>query len=194
MPWLAAAAPYIGLAMSGASAYGSAQGGKTAEINSKIAAIQDERDADAEQVAAQNIAAQERRKMRFLRSRAIAVAGASGAGVDDPTVENLITGIETEGEISALNALYSGDIEARALRMQGRAQRSRGTALRSSYDGQAFSTLASGALQYGSQIQTPTFFSKYGQPAAASSGMGSGTGFGPQAQNFARLPGVDEFG
>lgn len=175
MPWLAAAAPYIGMAMSGASAYGSAQGGKAAEIGAKIGALQDERDADAEQVAAQTVAAQERRKMRFLRSRAQAVAGASGGGVDDATVQNIIAGIETEGEQNALNALYSGDIEARALRMHARAQRSHGSALRTNANSEAFTTLASGALRYGSQMQAPTFFSKYGESAAQGTGFGTGT-------------------
>jgi hypothetical protein len=187
MPQLAAAAPYIGLVMAGASAVNQAEAGKAAEANAKLLALQDERDANAVQVEAQQLSAQERRKARFLRSRAIAVAGASGGGVDDPTVQNILTDIDTQGEMNALNTLYGGDIEARALRTHARAQRAEGTALRGNAYGQAGATALSGALTYGSQIQAPSFFSKYGGSRAQS--IGTGTGF----SDFAGQPHSDEW-
>lgn len=163
MPQLAAAAPYIGLIMSGVQASNQMQAGEAAQNNAKVLAIQDERDANAAQVQSQAEAALERRKERFTRSRALAVAGASGAGVDDKSVSDILTGIETQGEMNALTRLYGGDIEAQALRAHARAQRAEGSAFRGNAYGQAGATAFNGLLSYGPDVASgiKTFYQKY---------------------------------
>lgn len=187
MPFLAAAAPYIALGTAAVGAYAQTQAGEAAQNNAKVVAIQQERDANAAQVEAQQAATAERKKARYLRSRALAVAGASGAGVSDPTVSQILTGIDTEGEMNALNALWSGDETARALRHGARATRNEGSARRGAYYGQAGATALQGLTSFAGE--NPTFFSKYGgdRAAAGSYGMSGGGAAGPEMRNFARL-------
>lgn len=134
MAQLAAVATWVGIAGTAASAYSQYQGGKVQEAQAAIEAQQDKRDANAAQAEAQANAAQERRRAKIIRSRALAVAGASGAGVSDPTVTNILADIETEGEVRARNALFEGDYLAQGLRSgaktkvrMGRAARTAGT-------------------------------------------------------------------
>lgn len=162
MPQLAAAAPYIGLATTAISAYSQAQAGKASQAEGMLAQIQAERNANAEEALAGQQAASDRRKARYLRSRALAVAGASGAGVSDPTVSDILTGIDTEGEMNALTALYEGRIRADNTRAQGRAYAREGTARKGAAYGQAASTVLSGATEFASSGAGDTFFSKYG--------------------------------
>ena len=56
-------------------------------------------------------------------SRALAIAAASGAGADDPTVVNAIADIEGEGEYRALTALYEGNVAGDDLERQAKARR-----------------------------------------------------------------------
>lgn len=144
--------------------------------NAQILALQDERDADIEQVGAQQRAANERRKARYLRSRALAVAGASGGGVSDSQVTNILADIETEGEMNALNSLWAGDQEARALRMRAHAQRVTGQAMRAAGGASA----ARGLFQAGADYlgDNPTFFQKYGGTRAQTVNAGIGAGLG----------------
>ncbi len=160
MPFLAAAMPYIGLATTAVSAYNQVEQGKAAAASGKAEQLMAERAANAEQVMAQQAAAQERKKARYLRSRALAVAGASGAGVSDPTVSDILTGIDTEGEMNALNTLYSGDIRAEQTRAGGAAARREGNARRTAAYTSAFNTAFQGATGFASD--NPTFFKKYG--------------------------------
>jgi hypothetical protein len=134
--------------------------GKAAQNNALIAGIERDRQANDTQVAAQQVAMQERKKARYLRSRALAVAGKSGAGVDDLTVSNILTGIETEGEMSAMNALWSGDVRARGIRAGADAVRREGAAQRGAAYGSAAATALDGVGEFAGS--NPTFFSKYG--------------------------------
>src|SRR5688572_12906051 len=118
-----------------------------------MASIQRTRDANQAQVEAQHQAKSERRKAQLVRSRALAVAGASGAGVSDPTVSKILSDIDTEGELNALNSLWSGDYTARALRLGANASRNESSALRSS----GYISGATTALQGGL-----SFYEKYG--------------------------------
>jgi hypothetical protein len=150
--------------------------GRAAAANAGILAVQDERDAGIEQVSAQHRAANERRRARILRSRALAVAGASGAGASDPQITKILTDIETEGEMSALNSLWAGDQEARALRLRAHAQRVSGQALRAAGGASA----ARGLFQAGADYlgDNPTFFQKYGGDRAMAPNAGIGAGMG----------------
>ena len=66
----------------------------------------------------QRDAAEARRQSKLIASRSLAVAAASGGGVSDPTVVNLIANAAGEGEYRARVALYEGEARARSLRQQ----------------------------------------------------------------------------
>lgn len=87
-------------------------------------------DANAAAAESQRAAAIERKRAQFMMSRARAVAGASGAGVSDPTVTDILTDIETQGEMNALNTLYSGQTEERGYRQGARSARNEAGAAR----------------------------------------------------------------
>lgn len=54
----------------------------------------------------------EARNARYIQSTAIARAAASGAGVSDPTVVNILAKLSTEGAYRQAVALYQGEREA----------------------------------------------------------------------------------
>lgn len=56
--------------------------------------------------------AEQQRTNEHMQSRALAVAAASGGGVDDPTVSNIIGDINAEGEYRVMSILYTGLDEA----------------------------------------------------------------------------------
>lgn len=146
--------------------HGQIQAGKAQAHQAELLARQREKDALAAQVEAQQVASQERKKTRYLRSRALAVAGASGAGVSDLTINNILTGIDTEGEMNALNALWSGDQTAEAYRSGAEMARAEGRAAkRAGYLGGAVTALQ-GGLDFAEN--NPSFFKKYGGDRASS--------------------------
>lgn len=185
MAVLAAAAPFIGAATTALSAYGKYKEGQAAKsaANSK-AKLMDEQ-AKGVEVEAQQNAADERKKVAYIRSRAVALAGASGAGVTDPTITDILTGIDTQGEMNALNIMHSGQTEAAGIRAGAQATRKQGAAEARAGTLGAFTTLAGGALDF--YDQNPTFFSKYGGQRARQS-IGKGTGY----SDFAAMPDAAE--
>lgn len=54
-------------------------------------------------------------KMR-MESRALSVAATSGAGIDDPTVVNLIGDLNAEGEYRVMSRMWVGEVEAEGQR------------------------------------------------------------------------------
>lgn len=107
---------------------------------------------DASNAAAaesQREAAIERRKAKNLVSRARAVAASSGAGATDPTVSNILTDIETQGEMNALNTLYSGSTLSRGLQNYSSAMNREGRSTkRAGYRNAAASILTGGTSWY----------------------------------------------
>jgi hypothetical protein len=73
--------------------------------------------AGQERASAQRAAIEERRRGRLARSRARNLAGASGAGADDPTVVGIFGDLAGEGEYNALSQLYSGEEAAKGLEL-----------------------------------------------------------------------------
>ena len=71
-----------------------------------------------EQASAQRGFIEQRRQTRLQQSRAIAVAGASGGGVGDPTTLDVYGGIAQEGQFAAETALFEGDSAASLLNSQ----------------------------------------------------------------------------
>jgi hypothetical protein len=150
---LAAALPYIAAASTVIGVAGTIQQGSNQQKLLNYQAEQRDEDAKAAQADAQRESLIERKKAKNLMSRARAVAGASGAGSSDPTVTNILTDIATQGEVNALNALYSGDTQARGLRSGAGMARNEGRAARTASYMDAASTGLSGATSW---------YSKYG--------------------------------
>lgn len=165
MAFLAAALPYVAAASTALGVYGTIQQGSNQQKLLNYQAEQREEDAKAVQAEAQREAIIERRKAKNLMSRARAVAGASGAGSSDPTVTNILTNIDTQGEVNALNALYSGNVTAQGLRSGAAVARAEGGAVRTGSYMDAASTGLSGATSW---------YKKYG----GTRGRGYTTGYG----------------
>lgn len=128
MAFLAAIPAWVGTAMAVAGAVSSIAGGFSAASAAKTTAQRQKTEADFEaaqmaQAGGQAIASsqreaiEQRRQARLLQSRAIAISGASGAGVTDPSVLNLIGDIAGQGSYRAAVALYQGEDKARQLNM-----------------------------------------------------------------------------
>ena len=86
-----------------------------------------------------------RKQSMLLQSRALAIAAASGGGVDDPTVSKLRADIAAQGEVNALNALWEGNEESAGLMAEGEARKNEGRM-------RAYSTILSmgeDAMKYG---------------------------------------------
>jgi hypothetical protein len=151
--FLAAAAPYITAATTALSVYSQVQQGNAAQAQQEILARQREKDANQALVEAQSEAASERKKAKYLRSRAQAVAGKSGADPSSPDISNILSGIDSEGEMNALNALYSGNYLASGLRTGAGVARRTGAAARTAGYTSAATTALTG---------TTGFYEKYG--------------------------------
>jgi hypothetical protein len=145
---------WLGLVFTAVQAYNQAEMGRANAANARIQAIQDQRDANMAQVQGQTEAFNERRRAKILRSRALAVAGASGAGMsEDPGVANILGQIGSEGEYRALSALAEGDYQAQALRSGAQSKLNMSKAYRTSGYLSAAGTLAQGVY---------SFYDKYG--------------------------------
>lgn len=112
-------------------------------------AAQLEAQAGLERASSHRQAIDERRQARLAVSRGVAVAAASGASADDPTVVNTLAKIEGEGEYRALTALYSGEESARGMEAEAAARR-RGakSTKRAALVGAAGSVLSAGSTLY----------------------------------------------
>lgn len=145
----------IGLMAAGAglSAGGTIIGANSEAKELRIQANQLDAQAGLKRASSQRDAIEERRQGNLVMSRAVAVAAASGAGADDPTVVNNIANIAGEAEYRALTALYNGDEEAAGMEAQAAANR-RG----------AKATKTAGLLKAGSTILSAgsSLFGKYG--------------------------------
>lgn len=145
----------IALAVGGAalSAGGSIIGANAEAKELRAEATQLDTQAGLERAASHRQAIDERRQARLAASRGLAVAAASGASADDPTVVNALARIEGEGEYRALSAMYSGEESARGMEADAEARR-RG----------AKTTKTVGALQAAGSILSAggSLYGKYG--------------------------------
>lgn len=181
MAFLAPALPFIaaGTAIAGtALAYkGSRDAAKAAERQAEAQAAIDMRGAELEAAhmeqqavlsvaSAQRAMLEERRQAQLLQSRALAVAGASGAGVSDKTVVDVIAGIAAEGSYRQSIALYEGMERSRQLRVGAQIRRegghleaeygrAAGRDQASAYRTQATASLLQGAGSLAARYSTP---------------------------------------
>ena len=107
----------------GVNAVGTVIGGKSEAKQLKSEARQLERNAGLERATSQRQSIDERRQAELASSRALALTAASGGGADDPTVVNIISDLEGEGEYRALTALYNGEQSARGMEDEATARR-----------------------------------------------------------------------
>ena len=164
-----AAAP---LAIGGSllSAFGSLTEGRQMYAASQYQAKQMESNAGQAEAAGQRDAINQLRQSELMQSRALAVAGASGAGATDPTVLRLISGIAGEGALAAQTAMFNANEQARGMRNQASATRFEGKQAKSASKIKAISTVLSGA---GSAAMAGSRFNNGGW-----FGMGNAAGYG----------------
>jgi len=114
------------MAAAAAGAMNTIAQGQYADKQGKAAFKQLREQANRSEALSQREAIERRREANLISSRALAIAGASGAGVDDPTVENILHDIGTQGEYNVLSALYDGKLQARSERYQAETAREEG--------------------------------------------------------------------
>ena len=100
---------------------------RRSQVSKEFDAYQLEQQAHADFAYSQHLAIEETRNAEYVASRAIAMAGASGAGVSDGSVENLVGRIKSEGAYRAALHLYSGEEAARVNRMRAKVSRLEGS-------------------------------------------------------------------
>ena len=153
MGWLSAAAPFILAGAGATSAVMAIQQGRQLEAAKDLEARQLESNAIAEAATSQRAAEAERKRTRVLQSRVRALSAASGAGASDPTVVDILSDIQQEGELRALNILYEGETAAQGLEFSAGMRRREGKDARRTGAIRAvdrlFSTTGSIATRYG---------------------------------------------
>lgn len=105
------------------------------------------------------VSSEEKNKER-MESRALAVAAASGAGVDDPTVVNVIGDLNAEGMYRMMARLWVGQDEAAGLREAEYAARREGEAHLNAGYVKAITTVLSSVQGMGGSQPTPTTSAK----------------------------------
>ena len=127
MAWVAPAAMIVGTVLSYSSSRKASkaaeQEGAHRQAAANIEAAHMEQQATLSIAAAQRQMLDERRQARLLQSRALAVAGASGAGAGDKTVVDIIGDIGAEGAYRQSVALYEGLERSRELRVGAQIRR-----------------------------------------------------------------------
>lgn len=178
-----------------ASASGQAQAaqaeGKASNQMAQFQARQLDRQAGQERATSQLQAIEERRKGKLARSRAMALAAASGAGTGG-SVQDILSDLTSEAEFNAQGALYEGEESARGLETQASATRAggqyaqKGSAYRArSLRNSSYLSAAGNLMQGGA-----SFYSKY-WPEEDEVGTGSvtqnksGTKFGKNSSQVA---------
>ena len=109
---LAAASPYIMAASAGLSVLSGISQASQAEAAGKAQADAFNQQADAALALAKNKAAQERDKYNRLAASQKANLGASGVDVNQGSPLDVLADTDAEGAVSAMQLLYSGELEA----------------------------------------------------------------------------------
>lgn len=126
------------------------QGEANAQSNQLI------RNAGAAQAVGQRNALNSDLMTRLALSRGTAVAAASGAGVTDPTVENIQATTAARGQYAALTDLYNGNSQAQSDMMRAAYTRQAGNLAMAQTSFDATKTLAGSAKtlldRYGGQL------------------------------------------
>lgn len=123
-------AGWLQLAGTASSLWGSMEGSRIAragaaraQVTAEFNAWNLERQAGIALALAQREAMEERRLGDIAASRALAVAAASGGGVQDPTIVRLLASTKGEAAYRASVALYEGEERGRQLRHEATFER-----------------------------------------------------------------------
>ena len=119
-----------GVAGSAAQANAARKSGKRGQQAKEYEARQYETQAIQSVASAQRDMLNERKKKELVVSRAQALAAFGGGGVSDPTVQNIISDIDSEGAYREAVALYQGEEEARKLNEAASLARKEGVIIR----------------------------------------------------------------
>lgn len=126
MPFLPAMLTGAGAGMEFAGNRSAAAGSRAAAQRQAVAlqfqSAQARQNAGQEIAASQRDAEEQKRQIRLMNSRALALAAASGAGATDPTVVRIMQNNAGEGAYRAAVSLYKGEERARAMRMEAAAR------------------------------------------------------------------------
>jgi transcription initiation factor TFIID subunit TAF12 len=153
--------------------------GKAQQQVANFHAAQLRQQAGQQRAVSQQEAIEQQRRARLARSRALAIASASGAGTDG-SVQDILARLAAEGDINAQAAIYEGEEAARGLETQAGATQAEGkyanaasryaarNIKRASY------LSAAGTLMQGGS----SFYSKYWPTDDATATAGETYGFG----------------
>lgn len=89
--------------------------GTQQRVEKNFEAQQMRENAGQEVAASQRQAIDVNHQYKLIASRALALGGASGAGMSDPTMAGILTDIGAEGSYKAATAIYEGASKARKL-------------------------------------------------------------------------------
>jgi hypothetical protein len=140
--------------------------------------------AGQERAVAQQQAMAEAQRGRMVGSRAQAITAASGAGALDPTVNDIMAGIDQESELRQRSALYTGEEKARGLEYGAVLERAGGQG-----------TLWAGevARQQGEAALQRSYLSAGSQVAGAAANYGMSTYRTPSPTQISSAGGVSRY-
>ncbi len=121
LKWLQVGTTALEAAANLSAGYVARKQGQRDQLSKQLEAHQLREQATQTFAANQRLALEELRNAEYVASRALAVAGASGGGVSDPTVMNVVTNIKSEGALRAAWRLYEAEEGARQKRRQAAA-------------------------------------------------------------------------
>lgn len=124
------------------------------EKAARLSARQMDIAAEQELAASQHEAREAIRQSEILQSRALAIGGASGAGVNDPTFLKIAGDLAAEGQLAAQTYLAKGKDAARNFRLQAEITRWEGEQARRGYNVQAKSVESARRTSYAAGIIT----------------------------------------
>jgi hypothetical protein len=166
---MTAAAPYLLGAAAGAQVLGGFM--EAGQANRQASAYEDA--ADAARAQAKNAAAQERDKYRRLASGQRAQYGASGVDVNEGSPIDVLADTDAEGEVSAMQLLYSGELEAWNQKQKAAAARSKATGSIISGIAGGLSTGLLGASKLGLIGGSPATAISHGKDLYNNAGIGA---------------------
>lgn len=136
--------------LAGLSGISKAKSEKKAAKNDEAQAA---REASLARATSQRDAIEEQRQGRLARSRAKAVAAASGAGVSDPTVIDRFADLEAEGAYGAASRLFEGESGALGYLDYGASRRREARARSRAYGLETAATVLSGVQSFQSKYR-----------------------------------------
>ena len=151
----------LGLGGNLLSGAGSIAGGMNAAQMAKAQARILERQAEEEKAAARREAMRKREEGERIGSRQLALAAASGGGVNDPTVLNIMGDTAAETEIHAEEIEYGGSVRAADLLNQASAVRAGGQQMKTAGIIKGIGSIASGGASLYDKLNPPRTRSRY---------------------------------